>query len=326
MILKERDKAWRKLAEMEMELLLQCNLTDEHRKQIEQENYMLKSGNDAESTTAFDLSLRHRESANWIVLHDLRLVDGDDVAQIDHLLMVRTLDFFVLETKNYSGGVKIFPSGEFEAIRKDGSTYPIPSPIAQNDRHIVLLKRLLKRHNLLPHRLGLAMPHFHNHVLVSTRGRLLKAGENDFPEVVKSDLFFQRIDDFRNGITVADIFKRLPGVVSTKRLQAIGEAIASWHQPPSKPGYRKRFGITESEMQPRTEKTKPANEHIVCTSGGPMGVDGRYFVISADSQSLPQRRTFVSIGRIASGGGLTVERTKYPDNSVGRIRVGNHLF
>ncbi|MHB1281882.1 MAG: nuclease-related domain-containing protein [Acidithiobacillus sp.] len=292
MILKERDKAWRKLAEMEMELLLQCNLTDEHRKQIEQENYMLKSGNDAESTTAFDLSLRHRESANWIVLHDLRLVDGDDVAQIDRLLMVRTLDFFVLETKNYSGGVKIFPSGEFEAIRKDGSTYPIPSPIAQNDRHIVLLKRLLKRHNLLPHRLGLAMPHFHNHVLVSTRGRLLKAGENDFPEVVKSDLFFQRIDDFRNGITVADIFKRLPGVISTKRLQAIGEAIASWHQPPSKPGYRKRFGITESEMPPRTKKTKPANEHIVCTSGGPMGVDGRYFCYQCRQPITPAEAHF----------------------------------
>ncbi len=292
MILKERDKAWRKLAGMELDLLLQCNLTDAHRKQVEQEHYILKSGNDAESTTAFDLSLRHRESANWIVLHDLRLVDGDDVAQIDHLLMVRTLDFFVLETKNYSGGVKILPSGEFEAIRKDGETYPIPSPIAQNDRHIVLLKRLLKRHNLLPHRLGFAVPHFHNHVLISTRGRLLKPGEKDFPEVVKSDLFFQRIDDFRNRFNMVDAFRRLPGIISTKQLQAIGEVIASWHQPPSKPDYRKRFGISESEMLPITGKLQPVDERISSTSENPKSVHNGYFCYQCRQPITPAEARF----------------------------------
>ena len=257
-IIKERDVAWRKLAAMELELLQGCQLTEEHRRQVDQAAYQLKAGNEAEEAIAYDLNLRNRETNNWILIHDLRLVDGDDVAQIDHLLIVRTLDFFVLETKNFSGGVSIAPNGEFEAIRKNGTTYPIKSPIAQNDRHIVLLRRLIRKHKLLPSRFGLTKARHHNYVLISARGRIIKPAGTNFSQVVKSDLFFQEIEQFKANLDVSESLKRLPNIVSQDTLRQIGEAIVSWHVPPERPDYRKHWGITEAELTPRKETARSA--------------------------------------------------------------------
>jgi hypothetical protein len=46
-----------------------------------------------------------------VVIHDLRIEHRGRVAQIDHLLINRVLDIFVLESKNYYYGVKISEEG-----------------------------------------------------------------------------------------------------------------------------------------------------------------------------------------------------------------------
>jgi len=250
MILKERDTISGRKKAMELDLLLSCHLTSEHRRIVEQEKWKLQAGESAEDQVAYDLNFRFREYENWLLLHDLRLVDGHDVAQIDHLLIVRTLDFFVLETKNYARGVRISPQGEFEAYPKEGDPYPIDSPVAQNDRHILLLQRLLKRHNVLPHRIGLAQPIFHNYVLISGRGRIDRPTPDSFPNVIKGDLFHENVvRRFQKTFTFRDAVQRLPQVVSRDTLQSIGQQIAAWHQPAPYPDYRKRFGISEDEIQ-----------------------------------------------------------------------------
>ena len=48
MILKDWDQSWRTLAEQELELLLDCNLSDKHREQIQKELGMMRSGNHQE--------------------------------------------------------------------------------------------------------------------------------------------------------------------------------------------------------------------------------------------------------------------------------------
>ncbi|EGQ63029.1 NERD domain-containing protein [Acidithiobacillus sp. GGI-221] len=261
MILKERDTSWRKKA-MELDLLLSCHLTPEHRRVVEQEKWNLQAGESAEAQVAYDLNFRFREYENWVLLHDLRLVDGNDVAQIDHLLMVRTLDFFVLETKNYARGVRISPQGEFEAYPKEGGPYPIDSPLAQNDRHILLLQRLLKRHNVIPHRMGLAQPIFHNYVMISGRGRIDRPTPDSFPNVIKGDLFYENVmRRFQKAFTFLDAVQRLPQVVRRDTLQSIGQQIASWHQPAPYPDYRKRFGISEDEIQNAGQASSCAGDH-----------------------------------------------------------------
>ncbi|NTV47823.1 MAG: NERD domain-containing protein, partial [Chlorobiales bacterium] len=43
-----------------------------------------------------------KNSKNWAVIHDLRLEHENQVAQIDHLMINRSFDFYVLESKNYA--------------------------------------------------------------------------------------------------------------------------------------------------------------------------------------------------------------------------------
>jgi hypothetical protein len=261
MILKERDTTWRKKA-MELDLLLSCKLTPEHRRLVEQERRNLQAGESAEAQVAYDLNFRFREYKNWVVLHDLRLVDGHDVAQIDHLLIVRTLDFFVLETKNYARGVRISPQGEFEAYPKEGDPYPIDSPVAQNDRHIMLLQRLLKRHNAIPRRMGLTQPIFHNYVMISGRGRIDRPTPDSFPNVIKGDLFYENVvRTFQKTFTFLDAVRRLPQTIGQNNLQSIGQQIASWHQPAPYPDYRKRFGISKDEIQGARQAPSSAFGH-----------------------------------------------------------------
>jgi hypothetical protein len=60
----------------------------------------------------------YKDSKNWVIIHDLRIEYGGLVAQIDHLLINRFLDFYVLETKHYSQGVKVTERGEFLAVSR----------------------------------------------------------------------------------------------------------------------------------------------------------------------------------------------------------------
>ena len=164
MILKPRDRAWRLLARQELELLLGCQLTAEHKKLVQDEQRKFNSGDKGEQDTAYYLDVRFRETPNWIVLHDLRLVDGEDVAQIDHLLINRLLELFVLETKRFVGKtLRITDNGDF-LVEEKGQQRSIASPIAQNDRHITILKRILDVHQILPRKIF--PPVFHNYVLI----------------------------------------------------------------------------------------------------------------------------------------------------------------
>lgn len=50
-----------------------------------------------------------------------------------------------------------------------------------------MLQRLLKRHNVIPRRMGLAQPIFHNYVMISGRGRIDRPTPDSFPHVIKGD-------------------------------------------------------------------------------------------------------------------------------------------
>jgi hypothetical protein len=88
------------------------------------------------------MKVRYGESRNWAIIHDLRVEFGDLVAQIDHLVINRWLDIWVCESKHFSEGVAINNHGEFTAFFNH-KPYGVPSPIEQNERHILILKRIL---------------------------------------------------------------------------------------------------------------------------------------------------------------------------------------
>jgi len=48
-----------------------------------------------------------------MLLHDIRLEVNGRVAQIDHILLDRTLVAYILETKHFNAGIKTNEQGKF---------------------------------------------------------------------------------------------------------------------------------------------------------------------------------------------------------------------
>ena len=57
------------------------------------------------------------DGTDFAVIHDLRIVVGEQVAQIDHLIVNRSLAAFLCETKNFSDGLGCNEHGEWVGFR-----------------------------------------------------------------------------------------------------------------------------------------------------------------------------------------------------------------
>lgn len=119
MILKARDGRDEDIQELNR--LLTLDLSGKQRFLVERELKCLKSGNSGENSSAYYLDFGFKNSKNWVVIHDLRIEHRALVAQIDHLLINRFLEVYVLESKNYFYGIKITDDGEFLAY--NGKNY-----------------------------------------------------------------------------------------------------------------------------------------------------------------------------------------------------------
>ncbi|HET8764472.1 MAG TPA: nuclease-related domain-containing protein, partial [Rhodanobacter sp.] len=74
---------------------------------------MRAAGANNEDNAAYFIDFGYAKTPNWVVIHDLRLESHGRTAQIDHLLICRTYEFYVLESKHFRAGVKITETGEF---------------------------------------------------------------------------------------------------------------------------------------------------------------------------------------------------------------------
>src|SRR5690606_42003830 len=73
-------------------------------KQATRELRIRRAGIKGERDSAYLIDFHFAEAPNWAVIHDLRIEHGNRVAQIDHLLINRWLDFYVLESKHFHAG------------------------------------------------------------------------------------------------------------------------------------------------------------------------------------------------------------------------------
>lgn len=103
-----------------------------------------QAGYDAEREMAFYLRRAFADDARVHIFHDLRLVRGEEVAQIDHLLLHRH-GAFIVESKSISGEIEIRSDGQF--IRKRGrSREGMQSPVEQARMQGDQMRKLLIDH------------------------------------------------------------------------------------------------------------------------------------------------------------------------------------
>ena len=226
--------------------LMERDLPADKKGLIERELKNLYSGKKGEETSAYYLDFDLKKTKNWALIHDLRIEHDGDVAQIDHLLIGRMMDIYVIESKNFNYGVSISDDGDFSFFYKK-RPYAIPSPITQNDRHIRLLDKFLTDNDLLPKRLGITLkPYYRNIVLISPTSRLTKPkkGIYDCSTVMKADKFTERLNldldenSLKNMVGMAKI-------ISQKSLCEFAEKLALLHKPVTI-DYVAKFGLKDS--------------------------------------------------------------------------------
>jgi len=239
MILKTKDS--RKSDILELNRLLSLKPTAKQRFLIERELKCLMSGERNEQNSAYYLDFSYKNSPNWAVIHDLRIEHRGRVAQIDHLIINRFLDVFVLESKNYYYGVKITEEGEF--LVWDGKTYQaIESPYEQNQRHIEALRQAITDRNLGPSRLGLTIPiSFRNIILISTTSKLVKPSSSTFDLscVIKADAFVSFADKSVDKKSIIEA----PKIIGSDTLREFAEKMVRLHRPATI-DYGAKFGFS----------------------------------------------------------------------------------
>jgi hypothetical protein len=240
MLIKSADNKESQIAILQ-NLLSHERVPAEKRQVIERELRNLSIGISTEKQAAFEIDFYAAPSKNLFVIHDLRLEIGGRVAQIDHVLMNRAFEVYVLETKTFSTGLTINERGEFSTTY-DGKEIGIPSPVEQNARHISVLKDAFKEIGL-PKRMGLTLqPTFNSVVLVSPKAVINRPKITNFDaSIIKLDQFFSWYHGKMDELTLKDavnIFK----VCSGATIHELGEKLLSLHKP-SRIDYVKRFEL-----------------------------------------------------------------------------------
>lgn len=192
-------------------LLSHPNADTATRKRIEQEIRNIQAGIRGEEEAAYEMKVHYGESQNWTILHDLRIEHGDLACQIDHLIINRWLDMWVCESKHFSEGIAINEHSEFSAFFGN-KPYGVASPIEQNNKHILILQRVLDSGAVkLPKRMGFTIkPDLKSLVLVSKKARISRPQKRieGLECIIKNDQIFnilkKSVDD-KNTIFIGKI-------------------------------------------------------------------------------------------------------------------------
>lgn len=236
---KPRDSA---IAELERLLAVAPPST---RPKIEQELRLVRAGDKGERESAYLIDFECAASKNRVVFHDLRFEVNGRVAQIDHLMINRFLDVYVFETKHFHAGIKITEDGEFLRWNDYRKNFEgMPSPLAQNERHIQVLKDVFRLLDM-PSRLGVRLePAFYSLVLVAPTARIDRPRKYDTSRVIKADALAETLRRDIDELGILSTFGSAARIVSTDTLEDIGRQLLLRHSPVAM-DYTARFGLDQ---------------------------------------------------------------------------------
>ncbi|MBM2886820.1 NERD domain-containing protein [Chromobacterium phragmitis] len=255
MIIKYADSRQPQIQQV-MRLLSRPDLSSKQRELLAKEIHAIEQGERGESNSAYEIDFHLKNTQNWAVIHDLRIEYQSRVAQIDHLLINRLLEIYVVETKNFNADLQINEAGEFTAWYQK-RPFGIPSPLIQNEKHIAVLSQLCQALPL-PTRLGIKMmPSFFNVVMIGNQQRITRPKGLDTKNVIK----VQKIKEWvtKGGdVSLVHALSSMAKVVSSETLMELAQTIANQHLP-LKHDYHARFGIPrQAPAVPAPQAPTPA--------------------------------------------------------------------
>ena len=239
--------------------LLKQDLNLQQKFLLERELQILQSGLNGELNSTHFLNFYYQDNPDWAVIHDLSVENNGDAARYDHILINRRFNFYVIESKNFSYGLKITADGEF--LVHDGHRYQnIDSPIEQSQKQIDVLHNVLIDNKILPKRMGIPVkPKIESYVLISPLSQVVRPPKKIFDSsmVVKADLFIKAlVKKTKKAKKFINKFKKLSKKTSDDPLARMALKLASLHKPVVQ-DYRLKFCLDQSPEPARGD---------ICTS------------------------------------------------------------
>ena len=189
----------------------------------------LKKGIAGEREAAYYLDHYFDKGENHVVLHDLRFVIDDEVTQIDHLVIARGGNLYLLETKNYACSLIINERGEFTA-EYNQSRFGIASPIEQSLRHERALRKLLERLDI-----GARVQKFdfHHVVMLHPKAIIERPPVKSFDtcNVIKADQFPSWHQKFVDKLGIGRLLLTGMNMRSMETTRQWGEKLMRQHRP-----------------------------------------------------------------------------------------------
>lgn len=249
-----------------------------------QELRIRKAGLKGEAESAYLIDFEYAKSPNWAVIHDLRLEHDGRVAQIDHLLINRWMDIYVLESKHFHAGCKITEEGEFLRWNDYSRKFEgMASPLEQNDRHITVLRDVIEQIEL-PMRLGVRItPSFFPLILVAPTARIDRPRRFDSSRVIKADQLRKKIGkDIDEENALVGLLKTAAKIVSRETVEFVARQLVARHvplvrhmrpkPPEAAPATHARSTPPSKRVGPVSAAPKPANTpKPLPTHGSPTG-------------------------------------------------------
>lgn len=251
MILKKKDSLSTRRLELKL-LLDKFELPDSKRWRVERELKNLEKGERGEKDAAYHIEFYFGQSENHALIHDIRLEHGTFSAQIDHLLINRFMELYVLESKSFGDTLEITSNGDFIA-HYGKQSYAIPSPVEQNNRHIHLLTKMIEEAGIVPKRLGITIPcKYENFVLVDPSTKIKRPAKSKFDtsNIVHADRW---VNEFRRRVdqeSAASVAVSVMKLIGSDTLNEFGQKIVAMHKPGSF-NYKEQLGITAEDLVPK---------------------------------------------------------------------------
>lgn len=231
MLIKSADDKSKRLALLES-LATSPLLDRDQKKWVEEQVWALRIGVQGERDAAFYIDSHFKDAPNHAVLHDLRFDLDGEVTQIDHLVIARSFMFYLLETKNFNGNLRINEHGEFSVRYSSGKTFGIPSPLEQSRRHERALVKILER-------LGITgrinrEPDFRHVVLIHPQGLIERpdARKFDTSNVIKADQFVSwRKRHVEKDLSTLQVLGAMLNLRSADTVREWSEMLVRQHRP-----------------------------------------------------------------------------------------------
>lgn len=219
--------------------------------------HLEKAGDEAEKQMAHYLKRAFQKSKDTHVINDLRLVFGDDVAQIDHLIVHR-FGFIIIESKSVSTKVSYNALGEWKRTFKNKES-GMASPIKQAERQAELLLDFLQdRSDELFKKVLLIKSSFADFkfdvlVAISDSGIINRAENIVFAEVHKADQITDVVNEIIKGYGVTNkklLNLKMNNHFADSSMKKVINCLVSSHQ-------SKTQGVKESKTEYKTNTVKP---------------------------------------------------------------------